>query len=154
MVSIFKQSVILLVCSIIIGFSFNHLRPNGIALLAKNIGLPESLSTEEFGIKTADIATAKTLFDNNSIFIDARSMDSYKNGHIKNALPSHPYQKLIDNIFEKFGFDHPLIVYCDSEHCDASQELAYRLTMDGFSNIYVFGGGWDYWIEANLPIDK
>jgi len=154
MTSICKQSVILLVCSIIIGFSFNHFRPNGIALLSKNAALPDSLYTEEFGIKTADIATAKTLFNNDGVFIDARSIDSYRNGHIKNALPSLPYQKLIDDIFDKFGFDSPLIVYCDSDNCDLSEELAYRLMMDGFTNIYVFSSGWDHWIKANLPIDK
>ena len=149
-----KQAIILVACSVIIGFSFNLLRPNGIPIFAKQLqGYNEDLEVDGFIIQNIDLKVATKFLDDKILFIDARDLESFNKGHITGAIQSIPYVEMVDKIFNKQGFNQPIAIYCDDAECGLSEELAFQLQSEGFSKIYVFGGGWNKWIEAGLPIE-
>jgi rhodanese-related sulfurtransferase len=42
------------------------------------------------------------------------------------------------------------VVYCSSQSCAASHEVARRLREEaGLDNVYVLHGGWEAWLEAH-----
>ena len=60
---------------------------------------------------------------------------------------------LITKMEEHISIDDGFIVYCSDDDCGSSEELAYLLQEQGFSNIYLFKGGWKQWVDNNLPIE-
>lgn len=154
MKTIFKQATLIIICSIVIGMSFNYFRTNGISIIAKSInGFGNNSQIDEFVIEIIDLEIAKKFFYEDVLFIDADDI-SFCAGHITGAIPSIPYDELVDNIFINQGFSEPIVIYCDDEECGLSEDLAYQLQAEGFSKIYVFSGGWDQWLMVKLPIEK
>ena len=51
------------------------------------------------------------------------------------------------------GKESPVVVYCSGEECGSSEDLAYELQAEGFTNLYVFKGGWTEWSENGHPIE-
>ena len=150
-----KQAIYIIACSIIIGFLTNSLRPNGIPLLAKQINFySDNTQFDEFIIEFIDLSIAKQFFQDNVPFIDARDEDSFNKGHISRAITSVSFEEMVNELFNIYGFNAPLVVYCDDDECGLSEDLAYRLQAEGFSKIYVFSGGWDQWLNAGLPVNK
>jgi len=155
MKTIFKQATFIIICSIVIGMSFNYFRANGIPIIAKPInGFSNNSQIDEFVIEIIDLEIAKKLFYDDVLFIDARDDVSFLDGHLTGAISSKPYDEMVDNIFTNQGFSEPIVIYCDDEECDLSEELGYQLQAEGFSKIYVFNGGWNQWLMAKLPIEK
>ena len=155
MKTIFKQATYIIICSIVIGMSFNYFRTDGIPIIAKPInGFSNNSQIDEFVIEIIDLEIAQKLFYDDVLFIDARDDISCREDHITGAISSKPYDEMVDNIFINQGFDEPIAIYCDDEECGLSEELGYQLQAEGFSKIYVFSGGWNRWLMAKLPIEK
>ena len=155
MKTIFKQAIYIIICSIVIGMSFNYFRTNGIPIIAKPInGFSNNSQFAEFVIEIIDLEIAKKFFYDDVLFIDARDDISFSEGHIAGAISSIPYDDLVDNIFINHGFNEPIVIYCDDEECGLSEEFGYQLQAEGFSKIYVFSGGWNQWLMAKLPVEK
>ena len=155
MKTIFKQAIYIIICSIVIGMSFNYFRTNGIPIIAKPInGFSNNSQIAEFVIEIIDLEIAKKFFNDDILFIDARDDISFSEGHITGAISSIPYNDIVDNIFINQGFSEPIVIYCDDEECGLSEEFGYQLQAEGFSKIYVFSGGWNQWLMAKLPVEK
>ncbi len=155
MKTISKQAIYIIVSSFVIGILFNYLRPAGIPLLAKQINeFSGNYQIDEFIIEIIDLEIAKKFFYDDMLFIDARDSISFSEGHITGAISSIPFDRLADDLFNNFGFNEPFVVYCDDAECGLSEDLAYQLQAEGFSKIYVFGGGWNQWVVTELPIEK
>lgn len=111
--------------------------------------------TSQVPTKPIDIKIdfAKALFDKGYKFIDARDEPDYNAGHIQGAA-NIPAKKLeqFKSRFSNYSKDQVIVCYC-SAACDASIDLAYALTKDGFKKIYIFHGGWDEWKAAGYPIN-
>ena len=148
-----KQSIYIVICSIILGMTFNYFSANGIPVVAKQRNT-NNYDGNEVTTGFISLEMAQKFFDDNILFIDARDTDSYNGGHIAGAIKSMPFSELIDYIFTFQGFDEPLVVYCDDEECGLSENLAYQIESEGFSIIYIFSGGWKLWESANLPTEK
>lgn len=148
-----KQSIYILLCSILIGILFNYFSSNGIPLIAKQHN-NNNYDGNEVTMDFISLELAQKFYSDNILFIDARGNDSYNEGHITGAIKSMPFSDLVDYIFILQGFDEPLVVYCDDEECGLSQDLAYQIESEGFSNIYIFSGGWKQWESAKLPTEK
>lgn len=106
-----------------------------------------------------DLATAKAHFDNFDLFLDARTLYEYENGHIPGALWM-PSSRIDDNgalIFEieaeAGGFDQPVVIYCGGGDCDASHNLAIRLQQGGFTNFKILVEGYPVWTEAGYEVE-
>ena len=155
MINYLKQAIVIIVCSAIVGIIFNFFRSEGIPFFAEKLSeYSNSSETGEFVIETIDIEIAKILFDEGVIFVDARDEISFIEGHIRGAQSVIEYEKMVDVIFNKQGFNSPIIVYCDDDECGLSEEMAYQLQSEGFSKIYVFGGGWNQWEKSELPTER
>ena len=155
MKTIFKQATFIIICSIVIGMSFNYFIANVIPIIAKPIKeFSNNSQINEFVIEIIDLEIAKKFFNDDMLFIDARDDISFIEGHITGAISSIPYDDSVDNIFINQGFSEPIVIYCDDKECGLSEELGYRLQAEGFSKIYVFSGGWNQWLMAKLPVEK
>lgn len=81
------------------------------------------------------------------IVLDVRTLDEYKEGHIKNAklLPLQNIPQDIDKVLK--DKDQLILVYCRSGN--RSKQAASKLVEAGFNNVKEFGGiiDWKYEVE-------
>ena len=147
------------IISLTLSVSVNLFRPKPILYIAKNLEIIKDIDqinkdVSNPMIRTIDIEIAKTLFENNTLFVDARAEEYFENGHIPNAICNDDINLLIEEIDSRIQVDEGFIVYCSDDDCGSSEELAYKLQEQGFMSIYVFKGGWKQWTNNNLPVSR
>ena len=147
------------IISLTLSVSVNLFRPKPILYIAKNLEIIKDIDqinkdVSNPTIRTIDIEIAKTLFENNTLFVDARAEEYFENGHIPNAICNDDINLLIEEIDSRIQVDEGFIVYCSDDDCGSSEELAYKLQEQGFMSIYVFKGGWKQWTNNNLPVSR
>ncbi|MCK5567180.1 MAG: rhodanese-like domain-containing protein [Actinomycetia bacterium] len=119
-------------------------------------GLPVIVgnNTEEIlEFKTITVDEAYEIFLDNEdyIFIDVRSEDEYKSGHIEGAI--HIPVTEIEERLGEIPDDKSIIVYCNGSGCDRSGRAARILTENGFNQVYdLVGRGIFEWEEKGYPI--
>ena len=152
------QIYLYLTISFITSFVINLSRTDALPIFADQIKKIEEIGqiNEKMSnpiIREISIDIAKDLFDQNMLFVDARSEEYYLEGHIPKAVCNDNLDLLITKMEEHISIDDGFIVYCSDDDCGSSEELAYLLQEQGFSNIYLFKGGWKQWVDNNLPIE-
>ena len=152
------QIYLYLTISFITSFVINFSRTNALPIIADPLEKIENIEqiNEKMAnpiIREISIDIAKDLFDQNMLFVDARTEEYYKEGHIPKAVCNDNLDLLITKMEKHISMDDGFIVYCSDDDCGSSEELAYLLQEQGFSNIYLFKGGWKQWIDNNLPIE-
>ena len=81
------------------------------------------------------------------LWIDARERDKFETGHLSGAILLN-LAEWGDLMFEHMdtlqgAFDRPVIVYCDTNECGKSVEVAKRLReLIGLDPVYVLKGDW------------
>ncbi|NOZ03938.1 MAG: hypothetical protein GXO92_04930 [FCB group bacterium] len=153
------QAFAIVIVSVVIGIGVNAVRTDSIPLLAQELEAVESLDqiTNQGPIpqiRSVGLEQAKSLFDQGILFVDAREVEEFDKGHIKGAYPYTNFMELTFKLDSLQGKDAPLITYCDGSDCGSSEDLAYDLQSAGFTNIFVFYGGWSEWVEAGYPVEK
>ena len=153
------QIYFFLIISLTLSITVNLFRPKPILYIAKSLEMIKDIdqiskNASNPMIRTIDIEIAKTLFENNTLFVDARAEEYFENGHIPNAICNDDINLLIEEIDSRIQVDESFIVYCSDDDCGSSEELAYTLQEQGFMNIYVFKGGWKQWTNYDLPVSK
>jgi rhodanese-related sulfurtransferase len=87
------------------------------------------------------------------LWIDARPLAQYKAGHAPSALllNEESADLLLMEHFEKLQDNtKPVIVYCGSEACRASQKIAsYLRDKLPLTEIHVLRGGWTVWSQKH-----
>ena len=154
-----NQIFSILFISVLVSVAYNQFRSEPLSLVKKKIQiLTEVPSLDgmllEPTITGININLAQTLFENNVIFIDARSEEYFNEGHIPNAICKDDFDSLVVQLENILGMDDPFVVYCSDDDCGSSEELSYELQSYGFNNIYLFKGGWKEWQNAGLPEGK
>jgi rhodanese-related sulfurtransferase len=84
------------------------------------------------------------------LFIDARSPEQYAEGHIGNAInifPQNENQEEFLTLVNSLPENKIFIIYCDGGACDLSHELAKVMLEFGFTQAFLYKGGWEEWIE-------
>ena len=152
------QIYLYLTISFITSFVINLSRTDTLPIIADQIKKIEEIGqiNEKMSnpiIREISIDIAKDLFDQNMLFVDARSEEYYIEGHIPKAVCNDNLDLLITKMEQHISIDDGFIVYCSDDDCGSSEELAYLLKEQGFSNIYLFKGGWKQWVDNNLPIE-
>ena len=152
------QIYLYLTISFITSFVINLTRTDTLPIFADQIKKIEEIGqiNEKMSnpiIREISIDIAKDLFDQNMLFVDARSEEYYIEGHIPKAVCNDNLDLLITKMEQHISIDDGFIVYCSDDDCGSSEELAYLLQEQGFSNIYLFKGGWKQWVDNNLPIE-
>ena len=157
--------VYILLGSALLGISYNIISPSGIPLIAEKTqliktGLDDFITSpnnsEENTAREIDLKTAFEIHQKDlAIFVDGRDEWEYGEGRIAGAI-NMPDYNFEDHIDEYNSMDKNLnyIVYCGGDDCDISIRLAKKMKELGFTNVYVFSGGWDQWFAANFPVDN
>jgi len=91
------------------------------------------------------------------IFIDARSEQAYRDGHIPGAYlfdHFHPDQYL-PLIWQPCLNAQQIVVYCNGGDCEDSQFTAINLGEAGIpkDKLFVYGGGITEWESNSLPVE-
>jgi rhodanese-related sulfurtransferase len=111
---------------------------------------------EEFrGVKTVNLAQAYALFQQGSLFIDARPADEFAELHIPKSLNITPGMVEAGVAEQVAGLarDREIVVYCGQVSCDLALKVAEKLQSLGFTRVMAFVGGFRAWDEAGYPAD-
>lgn len=86
-----------------------------------------------------------------AIWVDARPQEEFEREHVPNAvlLNEDRWNTLLPQMLAAWSPEKRVVVYCSSQSCGASREVARRLREEaGLKNVFVLGGGWEAWLEA------
>jgi len=92
------------------------------------------------------------------VFIDARSEEHYREGHIPGAFQfdHFHFEKYIPTLVPVCQSAEQIVVYCDGGDCELSQHAAMFLR-DSFAvpaqKLYVYAGGINEWNANHLPVE-
>ena len=153
--NLYVQVAFIIFASVFTSLLFNQLRNKSLPFLRAKVevvsSLP-SLKAKNSGshITGIDLELAKKLFEENTLFVDARAEEFYNEGHIPNAICFDNFDLLVEKLENTIGMDDQFIVYCSDSDCGSSEDLSYELQSYGYNNILLFKGGWKEWTDANL----
>jgi rhodanese-related sulfurtransferase len=157
-----KESVIILGLSIAVAFTVNYFSPAGIAVVGQwdtAQGVVTARAKNDIVINDIEIETvglARALFDTGDyIFVDARSVEDYQQGHIKGAvsLPVGQVEEGLAAFLERYPPETPIVTYCSGRTCEDSHHLAEFLMEVGYEKINVFIDGFPGWEAEGHPVD-
>jgi rhodanese-related sulfurtransferase len=158
-----KGIAILLLVAVSLAFAANHLSPNGIALVGQwdlsQGAIRANAKTEQIfdQLEIDDIRQAKRIFDaQGAVFVDARPMAEYREGHVKNAIafPLGEFEQRIEAFLDKIPPDRPIITYCSGRMCTDSHHLAQMLMDMGYQHVSIMIDGYPGWQEEGYPIEQ
>jgi rhodanese-related sulfurtransferase len=84
-----------------------------------------------------------------AIWVDARPQEEFEREHVSNAvlLNEDRWNELLPQMLATWAPEKRVVVYCSSQSCGASREVARRLREEaGLKNVFVLGGGWEAWL--------
>ena len=92
------------------------------------------------------IKDAKDLLSKDDlILIDIRDYNSFKNGHIDNAI--HVEDLDIQNFLKEKDKNDTILIYC--YHGNSSQLAANFFSQNGFKNVFSMDEGYEGWLNEN-----
>jgi rhodanese-related sulfurtransferase len=83
-----------------------------------------------------------------AIWVDARPQEDYERDHVPGALLLNEdrWNELLPAMLAAWSPGKRVVVYCSTEGCGASREVAHRLRKEaGLTNVFVLEGGWEAW---------
>jgi rhodanese-related sulfurtransferase len=86
----------------------------------------------------------------NAIWVDARPDVEFERDHIPGAvlLNEDRWNELLPQFLATWSPEKRVIVYCSSQSCNASREVARRLRDEAqLKNVFVLQGGWEEWLK-------
>ena len=84
-------------------------------------------------------------------WVDARADEDFARGHLDGAISLNVerWEELLLGFLDSWTPDATVVIYCSSQACLSSHEVAERLQDElGFEEIYVLKGGWESLLEA------
>ena len=157
-----KEISIILGLSIVTALAVNYFSPAGIALVGQwdtSQGVVMAKAKNDIVIEGIEIGTvdeARQLFDSGEyIFVDARSLEDYEEGHIQGAvsLPVGQSEDRVAAFLERYPPEASIITYCSGRTCQDSHHLAEFLLEFGYDNVTVFIDGFPGWKAEGHPIE-
>ena len=89
----------------------------------------------------------------NAIWIDARPDEEFARDHVPGALSLNEdrWNELLPQFLAVWSPEKKIVVYCSSQSCNASREVAHRLRNQAqppMQNVFVLEGGWEEWLKS------
>jgi len=84
-------------------------------------------------------------------WVDARAGEDFERGHLDGAISLNVerWEELLLGFLDSWPPDTTVVIYCSSQACLRSHEVADRLQDElGVEEIYVLKGGWERLLEA------
>ncbi len=88
----------------------------------------------------------------NTIWVDARPDEEFARDHVPGAISLNEdrWNDLVGPFLATWSPDKKVVVYCSSQSCNASREVARRLRDEAqLKNVFVLEGGWEEWLKKN-----
>jgi len=86
----------------------------------------------------------------NAIWVDARPDNEFARDHVPGALSLNEdrWGELLPLFLAEWSPEKKIVVYCSSQGCNASREVARRLRNEAqLKNVFVLEGGWEEWLK-------
>ena len=86
----------------------------------------------------------------NVIWVDARPDNEFERDHIPGAISLNEdrWNELLPEFLGQWSPEKKVVVYCSTESCNASREVAKRLRDEAqLKNIFILDGGWEEWLK-------
>jgi rhodanese-related sulfurtransferase len=86
------------------------------------------------------------------LWVDAREAGAYAKQHVPGAvlLNETEWNRLLPGLLEVWQPESKIVVYCNTQECDASKDVALRLKRElNLTEIHVLKGGWAAWQQAH-----
>jgi rhodanese-related sulfurtransferase len=87
----------------------------------------------------------------NAIWVDARPDVEFERDHIPGAvqLNEDRWNELLPQFLAAWSPEKRVVIYCSSQSCNASREVARRLRDEAqLKNAFVLQGGWEEWLKS------
>jgi len=87
----------------------------------------------------------------NVIWVDARPEEEFGRDHVPGAilLNEDRWNELLPQFLQNWSPEKRIVVYCSSQSCNASREVAKRLRDQAqLKNVFVLQGGWEAWLKT------
>lgn len=92
-----------------------------------------------------------------NLFLDARKLDIFEEGHIPGAIQADHYDfsLYIEKIQNFVSAAEKVIVYCNGGDCEDSIFMCRDLEDANIAHekIYLFKGGWEAWTSLGMPVE-
>jgi rhodanese-related sulfurtransferase len=115
--------------------------------------LRETVSWEQRAVAKDEVELPQTqAWGETVLWVDARPDAQFQAAHIPKAIQLNEdrWDELLPQLLAVWSPDKRVVVYCSSESCAASHEVAEKLRKNaGLTNVYVLHGGWETWKAAN-----
>ena len=98
----------------------------------------------------ATVAQARA-WGENVIWVDARPDEDFARDHVPGALSLNEdrWNELLPQFLATWSPEKRVVVYCSSQSCNASREVARRLRDEAqLKNVFVLQGGWEEWLQS------
>jgi len=85
-----------------------------------------------------------------ALWIDARPQEDFEREHVPGALLLNEdrWNELLPQMLATWSPEKRVVVYCSSESCGSSREIARRLREEArLPKVFVLGGGWEAWVK-------
>ena len=103
---------------------------------------------------------AQEAFRQGIAFLDARSSELYRAGHVAGAISLPVWESDLETRLVKFeaqvapGPETPLVVYCGGGACEDSMLLAQKFIGLGYRNLLVYLDGFPEWAAQGRAVAK
>lgn len=86
----------------------------------------------------------------NAIWVDARPDNEFEADHVPGAIPLNEdrWNELLPPFLAQWSPEKKVVVYCSTESCNLSREVARRLREEAqLKDVFVLEGGWEEWLK-------
>lgn len=90
------------------------------------------------------------------VVLDARPVEEYHEGRIPGALnlPAHAFDEVAPTVLPILLPEQPVIVYCSGVDCDDSIQLGKLLISQGYTNVFMYAGGFAEWEQTGQEVER
>ncbi len=85
------------------------------------------------------------------LWVDARTSSAYAQRHVPDAISLNEaeWERLLPGFLKAWRHGAKVVVYCDSQACNSSEEVARRLRRElNLDEVFVLKGGWAAWQQS------
>jgi rhodanese-related sulfurtransferase len=86
-----------------------------------------------------------------AIWVDARPDNEFERDHVPGALSLNEdrWNELLPQFLAVWSPEKKVVVYCSTQGCNASREVAHRLRNEAqLKDVFVLEGGWEEWLKT------
>lgn len=137
-------------CAAFAGAQYKQPTPQAGQPSASPLVVPNAQARSNTQFPRISIADAVKLHrEGKAVFVDVRSNEQFKLGHIKGAL-SIPGSQIVKR-FAEVPPQKVVITYCACDAEQSSGRAVNELLSHGVRNVYALKGGWSEWKAAGHP---